>query len=242
MEYNDEVARQYATYRPPLHAALLRQCLADRFHHGLDVGCGTGHSTHALRAHCDRVVGTDPSAEMLRQAPPGPGISYQLQGGEKLDFPTATFDVVTFAGSLYYARSQSLVDEVVRVCRPGARIVVYDFTAPLRAHCTALLGLEGVEDLVEDYDATVNLDGLNPSVLRVLTTARGAVAVAVEPDQLTALYLSDPPLAELLQEHYGKHEDELPQRITTALAAKAKGEPGRLAVTFETYATVYAVG
>lgn len=58
--YNLVTARHYAAYRPPLHASILALGLRDDelFREALDVGCGTGSSTHALGRWCDRVIGT----------------------------------------------------------------------------------------------------------------------------------------------------------------------------------------
>lgn len=35
------------------------------------------------------------------------------------------------AGSLNYWKSQLLVEEIARVCRPGATVVIYDFVVPV---------------------------------------------------------------------------------------------------------------
>ncbi|MDE6687335.1 MAG: class I SAM-dependent methyltransferase, partial [Lachnospiraceae bacterium] len=40
--------------------------IGKNFHNGLDVGCGAGLSTRALKLICDSVTGTDISAEMIQ--------------------------------------------------------------------------------------------------------------------------------------------------------------------------------
>ncbi|MEM7384609.1 MAG: class I SAM-dependent methyltransferase, partial [Verrucomicrobiota bacterium] len=110
-EYHDAVARHYAAYRPPLHRLILQRQLEgrDRFRSGLDLGCGTGYSAVALTEFCDEVVGLDISRSMLDSASPHPQITYVEGRGDDLQrFPDGTFDIITFAGSLFYTRSEAL--------------------------------------------------------------------------------------------------------------------------------------
>lgn len=55
--------------RPFLHKHVMEQLQRDmssaNFHNGLDVGCGAGLSTKALKLICDKVTGTDISEEMI---------------------------------------------------------------------------------------------------------------------------------------------------------------------------------
>ncbi|KAK5119560.1 hypothetical protein LTR85_007388 [Meristemomyces frigidus] len=64
-------AASYATFRPSYPASLYNAVLA--YHRGpkrlcLDLGCGTGIVTREMSKHFDRVIGTDPSAGMIKQA------------------------------------------------------------------------------------------------------------------------------------------------------------------------------
>ena len=59
------IALGYAK-RPWLHKSVIEQLRTDcnlggdyRFRNGLDVGCGAGLSTKALKLICDKVTGTD---------------------------------------------------------------------------------------------------------------------------------------------------------------------------------------
>ena len=65
------VADRYADARPFLHGTAIDMLRRDRpsFGSAIDVACGTGLSTRALRAVSDHVVGVDVSAEMVRRAP-----------------------------------------------------------------------------------------------------------------------------------------------------------------------------
>ena len=67
------VAEGYATHRPYYHPLIMRKIrerlsLNEPLAHALDVGCGTGLSTVALRMLAERVTGVDSSAEMIAVA------------------------------------------------------------------------------------------------------------------------------------------------------------------------------
>lgn len=73
------------------------------FNQGLDVGCGTGYSAGALAKYCTHIYGIDPSQSMLEEARPHEKITYRQGRGQDLPLPDKSIDVVTFAGSLFYA-------------------------------------------------------------------------------------------------------------------------------------------
>lgn len=128
-QYHQATAIHYAAYRPPLHGIILERILSNQevFKQGLDIGCGTGYSAIALAKYCSQVYGIDPSLAMLTSATPHPKITYRQGSGENLPIPNDFIDVVTFAGSLFYTKSQLLIAELKRVCCDKATIIVYDF-------------------------------------------------------------------------------------------------------------------
>ncbi|MFN9716278.1 MAG: hypothetical protein ACK57G_21050 [Planctomycetota bacterium] len=126
--YDSTAAKHYAAFRPPLHSLIL-----------------------------DRVMRPDESFQVgLDVAQQHPKITYLQGSGDALGQLVAeAIDVVTFAGSLFYVKTERLRRELVRACPPGASIVVYDFEvlfhevmAELRVDCPAV---------ASDYDHRVNL-------------------------------------------------------------------------------------
>ena len=113
-------------------AELLRPRLGDRL---LDAGCGTGDVVRALAglvgAH-GTVVGIEPSATMLDEARRRTGESshnVEFRSGDiaRLDFDDATFDGVTCERVFQHLDTpDAALAELVRVIRPGGRIVVID--------------------------------------------------------------------------------------------------------------------
>jgi ubiquinone/menaquinone biosynthesis C-methylase UbiE len=129
-DYNAQVAVHYSKYRPPLHEIILSKAMdkGKRFDVGLDIGCGTGKSSKPLSKFCGKVFGIDPSQSMIENAERDPSITYICGDEDTLaQFQSNQFDVVTFAGSLFYAKNNTLRHELKRICRDEASIFIYDF-------------------------------------------------------------------------------------------------------------------
>lgn len=155
-QYHQATAIHYAAYRPPLHGIILGRILLERevFNQGLDIGCGTGYSAIALAKYCSQVHGIDPSLSMLAAATPHPKITYQRGLGENLPLANDSIDVITFAGSLFYTKSQLLIEELKRVCRQQAVIIVYDFEVLLN-HILVDYGINP-QKIASSYDHEIN--------------------------------------------------------------------------------------
>src|SRR5437764_4498109 len=99
----------------------------------LDVATGTGLVARAVseRYGCE-VVGLDPSGDMLSAAAARDGhIPLVRARAESLPFPDESFDHLTFTYLLRYVDDPAAtMRELVRVVRPGGRIVALDFGVP----------------------------------------------------------------------------------------------------------------
>jgi len=99
----------------------------------LDVCCGTGDISIGLARAGAEVTGLDFSPAMLEVARrrSACGARFQQGDAQKLPFADGTFDVVTMGyGLRNLANWQEGLGEMVRVARPGARILVLDFGKP----------------------------------------------------------------------------------------------------------------
>jgi demethylmenaquinone methyltransferase / 2-methoxy-6-polyprenyl-1,4-benzoquinol methylase len=115
---------------------LIRQARPAPADQALDLCCGTGDVTFALeRAGCV-VVGLDFSAPMLevaRARRQRGGLRASLLRGDALVLPFADdqFDMVTISyGLRNVADFEGALREMVRVLRPGGRLLVLDFGKP----------------------------------------------------------------------------------------------------------------
>lgn len=111
----------------------------------LDLCCGTGDIAFALAARGAAVVGLDFSEPMLAvadqrrsklqslQACAGSVSPIEFIRGDamRMAFPDETFDIITVGYGLRNLASwETGLNEMVRVARPGARLVVLDFGKP----------------------------------------------------------------------------------------------------------------
>ncbi len=189
--YNELVAHHYSEFRPPLHAPTLATVLdeSEKFPLGIDIGCGTGYSAIALANYCDQVIGLDPSSAMLADAVEHPKVSYICGNAESLSKCAIeqSVDIVTFAGSLYYAKSMSLEDQLSRACNPNGLIIVYDFEVLLE-ECLADLGL-AIPSVASDYDHLANVDDWDNFSLQTRESTK--TALDLSPVELAHIVLSD---------------------------------------------------
>lgn len=106
----------------------------------LDMCCGTGDIAFALAQRGASVTGLDFSAQMLEVAAMRhsktqvPSLKFLQGDAQELPFAEASFDIVTVGYGLRNLTSwQRGVEEMHRVARPGARIIVLDFGKPPNA-------------------------------------------------------------------------------------------------------------
>jgi demethylmenaquinone methyltransferase/2-methoxy-6-polyprenyl-1,4-benzoquinol methylase len=110
--------------------------------HALDLCCGTGDISFTLAKCGAEVTGLDFSKEMLAVAETRSAIPKSqtpnpkfLQGdAQQLPFADQSFDVVTVGYGLRNLASwEAGIREMVRVAKPGARLLVLDFGKPENA-------------------------------------------------------------------------------------------------------------
>lgn len=100
----------------------------------LDVAAGNGNATLAAARHWCEVTSTDYVASLLdcgraRARAEGHPVTFKEADAENLPFPDASFDVVmsTF-GVMFTPNQEQAARELVRVCRPGGRIGLANWT------------------------------------------------------------------------------------------------------------------
>jgi SAM-dependent methyltransferase len=97
----------------------------------LDVGCGPGETDRFLEGRVRRLAGVDVAPQMVERArQANPWAEYRsYASGETLPFEDGAFDV-SFAICVFHhvGREQRvpLLEEMVRVCRPGGMVALFE--------------------------------------------------------------------------------------------------------------------
>jgi SAM-dependent methyltransferase len=138
-------ASGYARHRPgypgPLVDWLIGEASVTADSLVADVGCGTGILTRMLAARGLRVVGIDPSADMLTQArAAGGGAEYRTGEAAATGLPDGSVDLVAVAQAFHWFDLDAALAEFNRILRPGGRVA-------------AIWNIRGEGPFMADYDA-----------------------------------------------------------------------------------------
>ncbi|MBO6240046.1 MAG: class I SAM-dependent methyltransferase [Butyrivibrio sp.] len=131
------IAHGYAK-RPWLHKSVIEQLKKDlrlpddyMFKNGLDVGCGAGLSTKALRLICDKVTGTDIAESMVEVCDEiyGTDKSYSFYAAkaEETMIPDEKYDIVTAAGCINWVDEKKFMKNMAEILDDNGLVVIYDF-------------------------------------------------------------------------------------------------------------------
>ncbi len=120
----------------------------------LDVATGGGHTAAAFASRVRKVVASDLTPEMLREArilarERGRGnIDFVAADAECLPFPTSSFDrVVCRIAPHHFPDVRAAISEFVRVARPGGQVGIIDSVVPEDpALDTFMNGIERLRD------------------------------------------------------------------------------------------------
>ena len=109
----------------------------------LDVASGTGDLAVALRAAGAAVVGCDFSEEMLQLArEKDPAVPFEWADALDLPYPEDSFDAATVGfGARNFTNLGRGLAEMVRVVRPGGRVVVLEITTPQKPPLSTFFSL-----------------------------------------------------------------------------------------------------
>lgn len=131
--FNEQrIAEGYAK-RPWLHKGVMEQikrdCSIESQENGLDVGCGAGLSTKALRLICNHVTGTDISPEMIAVCNKlyDDAYDFYVAKAEETEVPETPYDIITAAGVINWVDRERFLSNVEKILKTNGLIVIYDF-------------------------------------------------------------------------------------------------------------------
>jgi len=127
------IAKGYAK-RPWLHKEVMEQikkdCNIEHLENGLDVGCGAGLSTKALRLLCAHVTGTDISPQMIAVCESiyeDSSYTFYVSKAEETKIPMQLYDIITAAGVVNWVDRDLFLDNAEKILNDSGLIVIYDF-------------------------------------------------------------------------------------------------------------------
>ena len=100
-------AERYAASRPYFHPVVIERIqthlnLEQPIPRALDVACGTGQSSLALKEIATDITGIDVSSEMLEFAKQTLGIRFLESGAESLPFEDSSFELLTASNAFHW--------------------------------------------------------------------------------------------------------------------------------------------
>ena len=101
----------------------------------LDVACGTGNLAIPAARSGAQVTGLDIAPNLVEQAQAwarteGLAIHFEEGNVEQMPYAEASFDtIVTMFGAMFAPRPDATTGELLRVCRPGGRIAMANWTS-----------------------------------------------------------------------------------------------------------------
>lgn len=126
------VSKGYAKNRPYFHPEVIKRIkyylgLKNKFQRALDVGCGAGLSTLALKEITESIIGVDSSEVMIDSAIKDERIEYYNYPAEFLPFDQE-FELITLAGSINWIDRVKFFREAKMILSHEGFVVVYDNT------------------------------------------------------------------------------------------------------------------
>jgi SAM-dependent methyltransferase len=113
---------------PSLGELMQRMAAVGPTDHVLDVACGTGLASRVFAGRVGKLVGVDITPEMAEQAREHLD-EMVISPAEALPFDDGTFDAVVCRQGLQFMTLPDAVLEMVRVLRPGGRVVLVHICA-----------------------------------------------------------------------------------------------------------------
>lgn len=100
--------------------------------HVLDLCCGPGHASDAVRRRGGTPLGVDFAPEMVALAKDKwPGLAFEVGDAESLTQPDQSFDAVAMNfGLLHLARPEAAMRHIARVLKPGGRFAFTVWATP----------------------------------------------------------------------------------------------------------------
>ncbi len=156
-----------------------------RYGTAMDIGAGPGFTAFAVADHCDRVIATDVTPEMLEQARSlrgergAPQTELMLTAAESLPCRDGSLDLITCrTAAHHFLNVDSWLNEVHRALAPGGELILIDTVSPEDIEATAWMhDIEIWRDPshVRNLAESEWLDAIESAGMRIAETALSRV-------------------------------------------------------------------
>lgn len=111
---------------------MIRPYITDSMDLIVDIGCGTGLSTMSCEKYAKKVIGIDPSDDMLNKArkKESPSISFKKGYGNNTGLNEESCDMIICSQAFHWMEPVSTLKEVNRILKKGGIFVVIDADYP----------------------------------------------------------------------------------------------------------------
>ena len=126
-----DIAIRYHKYRPYIHPKIIKKIkklikLVEPVNNALDIACGTGQSTLALKSIAKHIIGIDISEAMLSQAVTDESIEYLCSPAENIPFVDNAFNLITVGLAMHWFDRTKFLTEANRLLCKHGWLVVYN--------------------------------------------------------------------------------------------------------------------
>ena len=128
-------ADTYDEGRPKLPSKaieIIKTYLDNKIETIVDIGCGTGLSTEVCALYADKVIGVEPSVDMLNRAKTKENEKIKfIQGyGENTGLEDESVDVVICSQAFHWMEPEATLKEIYRILKKGGILAVIDADYP----------------------------------------------------------------------------------------------------------------
>lgn len=125
----DDGGSKYALFRPTYPPALTKFLLDSCESHAkaVDIGCGNGQLTLQLSPYFKQVIGIDPSADQIANAPIAKNIQYLTAPAEKLPDECSGADLITAAQAAHWFQLKEFYSEVRKIANSQSIVALISY-------------------------------------------------------------------------------------------------------------------
>jgi len=123
----------------------------------VDMGCGTGLSTLVWKNTADKIIGIEPSEDMinLAKAKQTENIEFVCAFSDNTGVYDGIADIITCSQSFHWMEPESTLREVRRLLKPGGVFAVYDCDWPPVCDAVVDAAYQELDDFVDEIEGSV---------------------------------------------------------------------------------------